>query len=33
MLGTFGGGLDTRKINAKEGRLSCDFIRWSERKA
>jgi uncharacterized OsmC-like protein len=24
MLGTFGGALDARKINAKEGRLSCE---------
>lgn len=24
MLGTFGGALDARKINAKQGRLSCD---------
>lgn len=24
MLGTFAGALDARKINAKEGRLSCD---------
>jgi uncharacterized OsmC-like protein len=24
MLGTFGGALDARKINAKEGRLTCD---------
>lgn len=24
MIGTFGGALDARKINAKEGRLSCE---------
>jgi uncharacterized OsmC-like protein len=24
MLGTFGGALDARKINAKEGRLTCE---------
>jgi len=24
MLGTFGGALDARKINAKDGRLSCE---------
>ena len=24
MLGTFAGALDARKINAKEGRLTCD---------
>jgi uncharacterized OsmC-like protein len=24
MLGTFAGALDARKINAKDGRLSCD---------
>ena len=24
MLGTFGGALDARKINAKDGRLTCD---------
>ena len=24
MLGTFAGALDARKINAKEGRLSCE---------
>jgi uncharacterized OsmC-like protein len=24
MLGTFGGALDARKINAQEGRLSCE---------
>ena len=24
MLGTFAGALDARKINAREGRLSCD---------
>ena len=24
MIGTFGGALDARKINAKDGRLSCE---------